>query len=151
MGKLLIVIWRAAATFPPALTGLYRSTIPSAHPGTWGTAARLPNSPGNQKPSPPSSACDGLVEHAKAAKAKKTAIRPARIFSRLGNIRPAIAVKKFNASNFVMTSPYSRKPNQRVAGMTPVLRLSFRFGRGVAFRTQARVPQFVCGGVKNFV
>jgi hypothetical protein len=76
-GKLLIVICRAAATFPPPLTGLYKLTIPSAHPGTCGTADKLPNSPGNQKPRPPSSANEIWVEQAKAATAKSDVAQPA--------------------------------------------------------------------------
>jgi hypothetical protein len=81
-------------------------TIPSAHPGTCGTADKLPNSPGNQKPTPPSSASEVRVEHAKPAKAKNTAVRQARIFNRPSNFRPTVAVKKFNPQNFnPMTYP----------------------------------------------
>ena len=37
------------------------------HPGAaWGTAARLPNKPGNQKLTPPSSAFAALAKHANA-------------------------------------------------------------------------------------
>jgi hypothetical protein len=46
-----------------------------------------------------------IANRHRAAKAKNALVRPARTFRRPSNLRPAVAMKKFNANNFVMTCP----------------------------------------------